>query len=65
MRGEGNEERDKMNRRVHTEYSKCSTVTVFYLRYYNILNLHTVYVYFRLGFKENYIFPWNLAALDF
>ena len=65
MRGEGEEERDMMNRRGHTEYAKCSTDTVFHLRYYNILNLQYWYVDFRLGFKESYIFPWTLAACEF
>ena len=35
-------------------YSKYFTYTVFYCRYYNILNLQ--YVDFSLGLQENYIF---------
>ena len=47
MRGEGQEERDEMNRRGHNEYAECSTGTVLYRRYFNFLNLQ--YVDFRLG----------------
>ena len=69
MRGEGKDERDEMNRRGHTEYAKCSTGTVFYrhfyCRNYNIIKTYIQYVDFRLGFKENYIFPQTLAALNF
>ena len=54
-----------MNRGGYTEYAKCSTDTVIYLRYYNFLYLQYWYVNFRLGLKENYIFPWTLAAVNF
>ena len=54
-----------MNKRGQTEYAKCSTDTVFYLRYYNILNLQYWYVDFGLGFKKSGIFPWTMAAVNF
>ena len=65
VREESTGRRGEGHRRSHTEYPKYSTCTVFYCRYYIILNLlysvHTVqYLDFSLQENDTFLWTWTV-----